>query len=147
MSKNKTKILESCYHCNPNVEKVEYIRNKVEEETKARSKGKDDRFLFNLLEKNRVVGGCYGKRYFNSLHIYLVWVESDSRHLGYGRKLMGLVEKLALEKKCDFITLNTIVNESANQFYLKLGYKKELERCGYTDKGRACFFIKKLTKG
>lgn len=146
MNKNKISELKSHYYPNPDIEKIEYLRNMVEEETKNRSKGKDERFLFNLVKKNKTVGGCYGKRYFNSLHIYLIWVNSNSRGLGYGKKLMSLVEKLALEKKCDFITVNTIVNENANQFYIKLGYTMDLERIGYINEGRACSFIKKLTK-
>ena len=141
---DESKTLKSYYYSNPDRKKIDYIRRKVNEETNERSQGKDERFLFNLVENKKILAGCYGKRYFNSLHVYLIWVDNKRRGLGYGTKLMNLVENLALEKKCEFVTLNTIVNEDANQFYLKLGYKMDLERTGYTDNGRACSFIKRL---
>ncbi|CAI6052027.1 GNAT family N-acetyltransferase [Cohnella sp. JJ-181] len=56
------------------------------------------------------------------MEIHYLFVEPEYRKLGYGRALLQEAEKLAKQKKCDFIKLDTL-SFQALDLYLKEGYR------------------------
>ncbi|MEK4517740.1 GNAT family N-acetyltransferase [Paenibacillus sp. FSL H8-0122] len=79
----------------------------------------------NLLLKDsdgNVYGGLTGEICWNWLEVQYLFVDEDYRKFGYGKKLLLEAEKMAKEKKCDFIKLDTL-SFQALDFYLKQGYE------------------------
>lgn len=59
---------------------------------------------------------------WNCLYIDVLWVREDCRKEGYGSLLLLEVEKIAKEKGCNLIHLDTF-DFQAKEFYLKHGYE------------------------
>jgi len=59
---------------------------------------------------------------WNCLNIDVLWVREDSRKEGYGSALLNEIEKIAKEKGCKLIHLDTF-DFQAKDFYLKHGYE------------------------
>lgn len=59
---------------------------------------------------------------WNCLYIDVLWVKEEVRSQGYGSILLNLVEKIAKEKGCKLIHLDTF-DFQAKDFYLKHGYE------------------------
>jgi|GEM_PF-725756 len=59
---------------------------------------------------------------WNCLYIDVLWVKEDLRKHGYGSALLNEVEKVAKEKGCKLIHLDTF-DFQAKDFYLKHGYE------------------------
>ncbi|MFL0404990.1 MULTISPECIES: GNAT family N-acetyltransferase [Bacillus] len=78
--------------------------------------------LFLKDEKGKVRGGILSAVCWNWLEIYTVILDEDIRHSGYGTKLLLELEKIALDKKCDFIKVDTL-SFQALDFYKKNGYQ------------------------
>lgn len=51
-----------------------------------------------------------------------MYVDESLRGLGYGRRLMDEAERMARDKQCDFIKLDTL-GFQALDFYTKLGFE------------------------
>lgn len=79
--------------------------------------------LFIRDEDSNVRGGIVGEVCWNWLEIYTFMIDEDLRKLGYGSKLLLEIEKIALEKKCDFIKVDTL-SFQALDFYKKHGYQE-----------------------
>ncbi len=60
--------------------------------------------------------------YWDYLHIDILWVKEEFRAEGYGSILVKEAEKVAKEKGCKLITLETF-DFQAKDFYLKHGYE------------------------
>ncbi|MGE6489220.1 GNAT family N-acetyltransferase [Paenisporosarcina sp. NPDC076898] len=73
-------------------------------------------------ENGRVRGGLLGEVCWNWLEIHTLMVDEDIRKFGYGSKLLSEIEQIALEKKCDFIKVDTL-SFQALDFYEKNGYQ------------------------
>ncbi len=56
------------------------------------------------------------------MEVQYLFVEEQLRKLGYGKKLLYAAEKIAKEKACDFIKLDTL-SFQALDFYKKLGFE------------------------
>jgi len=84
-----------------------------------------DRFeevtLFLRNPNNEVCGGLLGEFCWNWLEIHTLMIDEDLRKSGYGSKLLIEVEKLAIEKQCDFIKVDTL-SFQALEFYQKHGF-------------------------
>jgi GNAT superfamily N-acetyltransferase len=78
--------------------------------------------LFLKDENGLVRGGLLGEVCWNWLEIKTLMVDEDIRKFGYGSKLLSEIEKIALEKKCDFIKVDTL-SFQALDFYEKNGYQ------------------------
>ncbi|MFS0634922.1 GNAT family N-acetyltransferase [Mesobacillus foraminis] len=78
--------------------------------------------LFLREEDGKVRGGLLGEIVWNWLEIHTLMVDEDIRKSGYGTKLLAEAEKIAIEKKCDFIKLDTL-SFQALEFYEKNGYQ------------------------
>ncbi|MBU3208949.1 GNAT family N-acetyltransferase [Clostridium algidicarnis] len=59
---------------------------------------------------------------WNCLYLDTLWVKEESRQCGYGSTLLNEVEKIAKEKGCKLIHLDTF-DFQAKDFYLKHGYE------------------------
>jgi GNAT superfamily N-acetyltransferase len=70
----------------------------------------------------QIYGGIVGEICWNWLEIHYLFVDKELRKLGYGKKLLSEAEKIAKEKKCDFIKLDTL-SFQALDFYIKQGFK------------------------
>jgi GNAT superfamily N-acetyltransferase len=69
-----------------------------------------------------IYGGLIGEICWNWLEVQYLFVDDGYRKFGYGKKLLSEVEKIAMEKKCDFIKLDTL-SFQALDFYLKQGFE------------------------
>jgi len=78
---------------------------------------------------------------WNCMAIDVLWVDEKYRKKGYGEKLLHEVEKIAIEKGCGLIQLDTF-DFQAKDFYLKNGYVVfgELEDC---PTGHTRYYMKK----
>lgn len=56
------------------------------------------------------------------MEVDILWVDENYRGQGYGSRLLIEVEKIAKDKGCTFIKLNTF-SFQAPDFYKKHGYK------------------------
>ncbi|QWU44301.1 MULTISPECIES: N-acetyltransferase [Bacillus] len=79
--------------------------------------------LFLKDENGKIRGGILGEVCWNWLEIHSFIMDEDIRALGYGTKLLLEVEKIALERNCDFIKVDTL-SFQALDFYKKYGYKE-----------------------
>ena len=79
-----------------------------------------------------LVGGCNGIMYYGCLFIDQLWVADEYRKQKYGTSLIQAAEDLAKQKGCNFSTIETMSWEAID-FYKKVGYYLEFERCGYKD--------------
>ncbi|WFR62281.1 GNAT family N-acetyltransferase [Paenibacillus amylolyticus] len=77
---------------------------------------------FNIKNENGdIVAGVISTLCWNWLEVDILWVDSAQRHRGYGSQLLLEVERIAREKSCDFVMLNTF-SYQAPEFYKKHGY-------------------------
>ncbi|MCK6074565.1 GNAT family N-acetyltransferase [Paenibacillus silvae] len=73
-------------------------------------------------ETGQIVAGVLSTLCWNWVELDILWVNANERHKGYGTQLLLEVERLAREKGCDFIMLNTF-SYQAPEFYRKHGYQ------------------------
>ncbi|WP_340016329.1 GNAT family N-acetyltransferase [Paenibacillus sp. FSL K6-1318] len=98
---------------------VAYNATHVSEELRHRY----EELNFNIKnEAGEIVAGVLSTLCWNWLELDILWVDSDQRHRGYGSQLLLEVERIAREKSCDFIMLNTF-SYQAPEFYKKHGYQ------------------------
>ncbi|WP_100488273.1 GNAT family N-acetyltransferase [Sporolactobacillus pectinivorans] len=78
----------------------------------------------NLLLKDdagKLFGGITGTIFWAHLHVDFLWVDQSMRGKGYGSKLLRMAERLAKEKQCRLILLDTF-SFQAPEFYKRHGY-------------------------
>lgn len=98
---------------------IEYNLKHFPDELKGRYQ---DLRLHLVKEGGEIIGGIVGEFCWNWLEIHYLFVEEEHRKAGYGRTLLREAEKMAIERKCDFIKLDTL-SFQALDFYLKEGYQ------------------------
>ncbi|WP_194541338.1 GNAT family N-acetyltransferase [Paenibacillus sp. JZ16] len=79
----------------------------------------------NLLLRNadgQILGGIVGEICWNWLEIHYLFVDEAFRKSAYGAKLLNEAEKIAKEKQCEFVKLDTL-SFQALDFYIKQGYE------------------------
>ena len=70
-----------------------------------------------------IVAGINSVLYcWKCLYIDILWVKEEFRHDGYGSALLDEVEKIAKEKGCKLVHLDTF-DFQAKDFYQKQGYE------------------------
>ncbi len=72
-------------------------------------------------EDGKLIGGLLGGTYWHWLHIDILWVREDCRHLGLGRQMMAQAEAEAVRRGCLHAHVDTM-DFQAPDFYLGLGY-------------------------
>ncbi|MFJ8067123.1 GNAT family N-acetyltransferase [Psychrobacillus sp. NPDC096426] len=86
-------------------------------------RGKYEEINVFLKEENGIVrGGILAEVCWNWLEIHTFMIDEDIRKLGYGTTLLLELEKIALEKDCDFIKVDTLSFQALG-FYEKNGYQ------------------------
>lgn len=121
---------------------IEFNRRHFPEELKDRY---EELKLHLVSEDGDILGGIVGEFCWNWLEIQYLFVEEEHRKSGYGRILIREVEKMAIERECDFIKLDTLSFQALG-FYLKEGYEiyGTIENAG----GHTHYYLKKdITKG
>lgn len=83
---------------------------------------------------NKIVGflrfGVNKKGYENNYaEIYALYVDNDYQGLGIGKDLVNYLKKL-LFNSYDFILVSTLKENTANNFYQKVGFKK-IDTCEF----------------
>lgn len=74
-------------------------------------------------EDGDIIAGINSVLYcWNCLYIDVLWVKAEFRKYGYGSALLNEVEKIAKEKGCKLIHLDTF-DFQAKDFYIKHGYE------------------------
>ncbi len=71
---------------------------------------------------DEVVGGLLGVIWGGILFIRILWVSEALRGQGFGRRLMEMAERRAVERGCRHVFLDTF-SFQAPGFYAKLGYR------------------------
>ena len=77
--------------------------------------------LFLKDDSGNVRGGILSEICWNWLEIHTFMIDEGIRKSGYGTKLLLELEKIAMEKECDFIKVDTL-SFQALDFYKKNGY-------------------------
>lgn len=86
-------------------------------------KGRYEQIQLVLQDDNGAIrGGLFGEVCWNWLEIHSLFIDEELRKFGYGTKLLLEIEQIAVEKKCDFIKLDTL-SFQALDFYEKQGYE------------------------
>lgn len=110
-----------------NAEESAYVRNQLIAFNAAHLsenlKHRYEELNFNIKnEAGDIVAGVLGTLCWNWLELDILWVDEKQRHQGYGSQLLLEIERIAREKSCDFIMLNTF-SFQAPGFYEKHGYQ------------------------
>ena len=93
-------------------------------------------------DNGNIIAGCIAKMYcWNVTYIDILWVDQKYRKQGLGTKLLGAIERTAMEKGCYLVHLDTF-DFQAKEFYEKHGYSLfgTLEDC---PKGHCRYYLKK----
>lgn len=91
----------------------------------------DNSFAFFIMEDNSYCGFCHGD-YFNTFwmsgltcYVSSIITAPEYRGKGYGIKLMDHAKKLAQEKQCKAMILDSgLPRDNAHHFYEKYGFEK-----------------------
>ncbi len=101
--------------------------------------------IFIRNKADEVVGGVTAHCFGGWVYISLLWVEESLRNLGYGTRLMQLVEAEAMQLGCQNAHVDTFSFE-AKPFYERLGYELFAALEDYP-KGHFKYFLKKRLVG
>lgn len=97
--------------------------------------------ILTVNRDSQILGGLIGRIAYDWLHIELLWLDESIRKDNLGYTLMTDAEKIASNKGCTGIYLDTFSFQAPN-FYLKMGY----EIFGQIDDqptGNVRYFLKK----
>ncbi|OBZ14462.1 GNAT family acetyltransferase [Bacillus sp. FJAT-27264] len=78
--------------------------------------------LFLKDEDDQIYGGLIGEICWNWLEIEYLFVDEELRKSGYGKTLMLEAERIAKEKECEFLKVDTLSFQAVD-FYKKLGFE------------------------
>jgi ribosomal protein S18 acetylase RimI-like enzyme len=94
-------------------------------------------------DNNEILGGLYGRMFYQWLYVELLAVPEQARGQGMGSKLMHMAEDLAREKGCIGVWLDTF-DFQAPGFYQKLGYSELGQIADYPPGHKRFFYQKRL---
>jgi GNAT superfamily N-acetyltransferase len=101
--------------------------------------------IFVRNKADEVVGGVIASVFGGWVYISLLWIEESLRNLGYGTRLMDLIETEAIELGSQYAHVDTYSFE-AKPFYERLGYELFATLEDYP-KGYSKYFLKKRLAG
>lgn len=88
---------------------------------------KNEGFLYYLLKRDKSYIGYIGivpDKDKGELFLSKIYIKSDERQKGYGKKALQFVEELAKQRKLNRITLTVNKNNTSSiEAYLKMGFK------------------------
>lgn len=96
-----------------------------------------------LKDNNEVIGAIFCDTFNYCLYIDVLWIHSDYRKKGFGKKLICEAEKIARANGCIFAHTSTFSYQSP-YFYQACGYKVFAKIDKYPDNIIQYFLIKKL---
>ncbi len=79
-------------------------------------------------DNNEIIGGIHGWKAFSEIYIDELCISKEGRGLGYGKKLLEIVEKEINKGDCDNINLVTNAFQNAIEFYKKCGFEVQFMR-------------------
>lgn len=129
-----------------NEDEVKYITKRIIEFNDNKIKNKKEVEKINLFlrdNEGKVCGGILSIKFLNCLRIHLYWIDEEYRSLGYGKKLLSEVDKIAKEKGCDLIYFNTYSFKNP-EFYKKHDYRLIGIEDNYDRKYKRYYFKKKI---
>jgi GNAT superfamily N-acetyltransferase len=71
--------------------------------------------------QNTILGGLIGGTYWGWLYVETLWLSDPIRQHGYGSRLLGQAEQIAIDRGCRYALLDTM-SFQALPFYEKHGY-------------------------
>lgn len=74
-------------------------------------------------QEGKIIAGLLGECCWNWVEVHILWVDLAYRKHGFGSQLLTEIERIAREKECTFIKLNTF-SFQAPGFYKKHGYQQ-----------------------
>ena len=109
------------------IERKEYIRSNLAQYNWMHFpddlKGRYEEITLSLIDgEGQIYGGLIGEICWNWLEIQYLVVNAQYRKQGYGRKLLAEAERIAKDKKCEFIKLDTL-SFQALDFYKQEGFQ------------------------
>ncbi len=93
-------------------------------------------------EDGGFLAGMQGVSYYGCFHIELLLVTDEMRGRGAGKRLLVEAKKLALERGCKMMTLETM-DFQAKPFYEKNGFEVEFMQRGFVN-DVCMYFMKKV---
>lgn len=108
--------------------------------------GPSDHLPFTLVLRDAsgdIVGGAYGATYYGWAFVEVLFVPAELRGRGLGAGLIGAVERLARERGCAGIWLDTYAFQAPG-FYRRLGFTDFGEIDGFPPGASRIFFSKRL---
>ena len=69
-----------------------------------------------------IIGGVIGATYWDWLYVNLMWLKTEFRGHGYGKKMLAMAEEKARQRGATRAYLDTF-SFQAPEFYVKQGYK------------------------
>jgi ribosomal protein S18 acetylase RimI-like enzyme len=94
-------------------------------------------------EAGAIIAGLTAERFWNALHVDVLWVDETYRNQGYGTALLRRAEELAIEASCDCVYLSTFEFQ-APRFYVRHGYSVIGELSGVPAGSRRQWYCKKF---
>lgn len=91
------------------------------------------------------VAGVSLEYYWGIMHINFLWVDEKMRGKRIGEELLSFVEKLAIEKQCTILYLETLTFQAPN-FYKKFGFEEFGVLEDMPEKGVSLHFMKKYLR-
>lgn len=124
----------------------QYIGNQINKYNLSTSPTKQDppSESINLTIKNErgdVLGGILGRYYRFALYIHVLWISEELRGKGYGSRLLNEIERIAIEKGCKLVHLDTW-DFQAPEFYKNHGFEVFGVLDGFPE-GTKRYFLKK----
>jgi GNAT superfamily N-acetyltransferase len=93
--------------------------------------------------QGRLIAGLNGASHWRWLYVRHLWVEASQRGRGLGRRLMAEAERLAKDRACVGIYVDTFDPQAA-AFYEDIGFTRVGEIVGFPPGHQRLFFRKSL---
>jgi ribosomal protein S18 acetylase RimI-like enzyme len=115
------------YSASPYYKDIEFLTEKINVETQ--EYGSAHPFSFFIRDTHKqIIAGCNGFVLYGVIYTDQLWVSSDCRCQGLGRKLMAEVETLGRKERCYLATVSTMTFQGVQGFYERIGYGVEYNR-------------------
>lgn len=99
--------------------------------------------VFHLKNGEDTLGSVVFRYFWKSIELKYLLVYPNARKTGIGSNLISFVHKIAQDKKCNFINLETMYEDTL-KFYEKFGYQIEFIRNNYSYNKKRFYLIKYL---
>jgi ribosomal protein S18 acetylase RimI-like enzyme len=104
----------------------------------------EDFLIKAISASGAMVAGIHAHTGGDWLYIASLWVDEDHRGRGLGKRLLGLAEETAIDKKCHGVYLYTYSFQSPD-FYHKHGYVTIGTLDNFFGNHKKYYMVKKLT--